>query len=337
MNPRLLSAVVFGMLSGAAVAADAPLKAGLIDAHGEHVVLVVETLSPDAHYAAGWTVHPKKGKPAVKWSDYGKEGDDFRDTYCDTEDYVVTDVIVDLTRKAVVTTLQFTEPYFTGKGHGNLQTAFGPETNGHRYVLALSDSKWEPLDVVLVDLKPDGATQSELKKPLDAAVQKIIKKNAKEYATSYAFFNLPELGLLTGFSDPETIRVPFTSEIPKGEAKNYSGTVLLKLSSGSAHPVATVGEVKLGESQPDTLKDNPRLVAADAELNSAYTNLRNQLKGPAKAKLLEEQRAWLKDRDNQVSVSESEEQQLLISSRYTHDDILLRLTKERTAVLESRL
>src|SRR5213079_1431158 len=99
-------------------AKDGPLPEGLIELHGDHAVLIGGSQSADGRYAMGWTVRPKKGKSPVKWSDYGKEGTNFRDDYCDNEDYVVTNVVVDLERRAIAATLPFGDPYFQSKGHG---------------------------------------------------------------------------------------------------------------------------------------------------------------------------------------------------------------------------
>ena len=336
--PALLALGAFARI---AFADDAPIEAGLLELHGEHVGLVEGTASADGRYAAGWTVHPKKGKPPVKWAQYGKEGSSFFEDYFDNEGYVVEDVIVDLSRHAIVATLQFKEPYFNGKNHGSLQVIFGPESDGHRYAIALSDSKWEPNDVVLVDLAAEGATQADVRKTLDAAVLKYIrgKRSPKGYTTDYQLFSLPELGVLTGFADATTMRVPFSSCIPKEEdVPNYAGTVLLRFATDKGHPHAEAGEVRENDGNPNPTADDPRIVAADKELNAAYAALRTKLDAASKTKLVAEQRAWIKERDEKIANlgAANTDKTFVNNPRIAADRLLLKLTQERTAALRAR-
>ena len=195
---KSISTFLFAALTAAAFGKDEPIPAGQIELHDDHAVLIGGSQSADGRYAVGWTVHPKKGQPPVKWSDYHKEGANFLEDYCDNEGYVVTNVIVDLPRRVIAATLPFTDPYFGGKNHGGLAAIFGPERDGRRFAIALSDSKWNPEDVALVDLGPDGASSSDLLKILNAAVDKYIgsqvdgKKHIdpEAYATDYRLFEL---------------------------------------------------------------------------------------------------------------------------------------------------
>ena len=321
-------------------AANTPTEAGLFDFGGEHVGLVEGTLSADGRYAAGWTVYPKKGRPPVDWSQYGKDGFDFREAYIESDGYTVTDVIVDLPKRVIAAKLQFTEPYFGGKNHGALEVVFGPEQDGHRYAIVLSDSKWEPNDVVLVDLAAGGATQTDIRKLLDDAVLKYVrgKHSPKGYVTDYPIFSLPETGLITGFADAVNVRVPFGSGIPKDETTPaYNGTVHLRLSTENGHPRAEVVDVRPTAESPNPVEDDPRIVAADKELNAAYTALRTRLDAAGKAKLLTEQRAWIKERDEKVAAASAgpADKSPLANPRFAADRLLLKLTQERTAVLRS--
>jgi uncharacterized protein YecT (DUF1311 family) len=335
-----LSAVFVAHL---ALAAGKPIEVGLMKVQGVPVVLVEGTLSSDGRFAGGWTVDAKKGKPPVKWSDYGKEGTSFAADYMDTPDYVITDVIVDLERKVIAAKLQFTEPYITGKNHGALQIAYGPDVEGHRFAVALSDSKWEPNDVVLVDLADTGSVQADVRKTLDAAVAAFVrahnKKGASGYTSDYQLFSLPEIGLLTGFADGATVRVPFISQVPKSDtAPVFSGTVLLHLSTEKGHPHAVPGEVHQSKKDPEAVADDPRVAAADKELNAAFAALRGKLDNSGKAKLVAEQRDWLKQRDDKVAAlaTANSDKTYVDNPRIAADRLLLQLTKERTAQLRAR-
>lgn len=331
----------------AASAGDALIPGGHIELQGDHAVLVAGSLSADGRYAAGWTVHPKKGQAPVKWGDFDKEDNSFREDYVWNDGYAVTNVIVDLTRRAIAATLPFHDPYFGGKNHGGLQVVFGPERDGHRFAIALSDGKWSPYDAVLVDLAAEGATSTDILKILDAGVDKYIASQSnpkkrlspEDYATDYRLSELPNLGLLTGFSDAETVRIPFNSEVPKSmEARAFEGTVLLRLSRGKGKPQAEAGEVREYKGKPESTQDEPHVAAADRELNAVYAAARNALTAAGKAKLLEEQRAWIEDREAQVAA-----RRVLVleeggasNPRFATDELLLKLTRERTEKLRAQ-
>lgn len=340
---KLSLLVLLALAAGAhfAVAAEAPVDAVPINVKGERITLVEGTLSADGRYAAGWTVIPKKGQRPVDWSKRDKEDSRFYEDYIENKGYSVVDMIVDLPRRAIGATLAFTDPYFGGKNHGDLHAVFGPERDGHRYALALSAGKWEPRDVVLLDLAADGATQSDVRKVLDEAVAKYIRtqRNPKGYTTDYMIYRLPEIGLVTGFSDATTVRVPFVSTIPKDEVSpSFNGTVQLRLSMEKGRPHAEAGEVRATGDEPDPVTDDPRVVAADKELNAAYTALRARLDAAGKTRLQTEQRAWIKERNDRIieATNEGSDKPLANNPRFAADRLLLRLTTERTAALRAR-
>jgi uncharacterized protein YecT (DUF1311 family) len=333
--------ILLPSFAAVAFAADKPLtEPHFIEVHGEHIKLVENTLSPDGHYAAGWTVAPKKGKPPVQWKEYSAENNNFIDDYLDNESYVVTDVIVDLKHNSIASRLQFKEPFYDRKGHGALEVLYGPEKDGHRYAIALSDSKWCALDVVLVDLGPDGSSQADIHKLLDGTALDYVRRKEKHmsggYMCDYQLFSLPELGLRTGFADFSTVRVPFSATIPK--ESGYGGTILLRLSTKNGKPHAESGEVHESPEQVDPITDDPRIVTADKELNAVYTALRNKLDKAGKAKLVAEQRDWIKDRDTKVAnLGLDGSGKLFIDNlRVGRDRLLLQLTKERTEELRAR-
>ncbi|MEI9895578.1 MAG: lysozyme inhibitor LprI family protein [Chthoniobacter sp.] len=217
-----------------------------------------------------------------------------------------------------------------------------PGTMATAYAIALSDSKWEASDVVLVDLADDGATQTDIHQTLDGAVLAYIRAHQKHtggYATDYQLFSLPEIGLLTGFSDAATVRVPFSSEVPKSDSmRGYSGTLLLHLSTEKGHPRAEPGPIRETKGNPDPAVDDPRLAEADKELNVAYAAVRSKLDAAGKAKLVAEQREWIRQRDLSVAgLSANNAQDSPVANpRIAADRLLLQLTKERTAALRAR-
>ena len=341
------ASVFFFTLITAVFGKGEPMRAGLIELQGEHAVLVAGSQSADARYAAGWTVRPKKGQVPVKWENFEKEDNSFREDYVWNDNYVVTNVIVDLARQAIAVTLPFSDPYFGGKNHGGLHTVFGPERDGRRFAIVSSDGKWNSHDVAVVDLEGDRAIAADILKVLNAAVDKYIstqsnatkRLNPEDYATDYRLFELPELGLLTGFSDAETVRIPFSSEVPKAaEARAFAGTILLRLSRDKSGPRAGAGEVREYDKDPDPTQDDPRVAATDKELNAAYAAARKALNAAGKANLLEEQRAWIKERDERLSALHLKYQETptIANPRIEKDRLLLQLTQERTAALRRR-
>lgn len=341
VKPLSLVILFPALVTLAASAAEVPLvEADFIDVHGEHIKLVENTMSPDGRYAAGWTVVPKKGKPAVDWKQWHAENNSFYDDYLDNQDYTVTDVIVDLAKKSVAARLQFKSPYFDSKGHGALEIVYGPVKDGHRYALALSDSKWSALDVNLIDIGPEGSTQADIHKLLDETAlgyaRKQGKKKTGDYACDYQLFSLPELGLRTGFFDYDKIRVPVVAAVPK-EGGGLSGTIQLKLSTANGKPKAEPGEVRETPGDVDPATDDPRIVAADGELNSVYKEVQAKLDKAGKAKLVAEQRLWLKNRDTLVAnvTLEHTDKSFVNNPRIAQDQKLLELTRKRIEELKA--
>lgn len=340
MRSHLLATIT---LLSHAFAQDASSEAGLFKLGSEHVYLVAGSISADGRYAAGCTVRPKKGQPPVKWETFGKEDGVHLADYDEDPNSPLVNVIVDLQRHEVVATLKFTTPYFPGKNHGAFHVVFGPEQNGHRFALAVSGGKWEPNDLVAVELGPESATQTEVLKALRAAVDKSlrtkVRSTAERYVHDFWLHSIPETGLVTGFAGAGSVRVPFVSQIPKSEsAPTFEGTVLLRLSSTKSGPKVDVGEVILQKDdsrEPDPTQDDPRLAAADKELNTAYAALRAKLSAPARKELQDEQRAWIADRDQKVQEAGSAGMKL-VSPRHVADHLLLKLTTERTAILRAR-
>jgi uncharacterized protein YecT (DUF1311 family) len=205
------------------------------------------------------------------------------------------------------------------------------------------------MEVALVDLSPGGATQTDIQKTLDGAVMAYVKAHHKHaeasaaeilarhrplgYATGYELSMLPEIGLLTGFSDATTVRVPFG-----WVESDLSGVILVHLSMKKGQPRAEPGKITETKDAPDPVHDDPRLAAADKELNAAYTALRSKLDTAGKAKLVAEQREWLQQRDHSVAELSANyaNEEPVNSPRIASDRLLLQLTKERTAALLAR-
>ena len=144
---------------------------------------------------------------------------------------------------------------------------------------------------------------------------------------------------MTGFADAETVRIPFNSQIPKAEGTRFfQGTVQLRLSREKGKPHAEVVEVRESKGDPDPVQDHPQVAAADKDLNAAYTAARNLLNAAGKAKLLEEQRAWIKDRDERLQALRAKlaETALIVNPRFETDRLLLQLTQERAAALRGK-
>lgn len=320
-----------------ATAAETVREAGVLNLNGEHVRLIRGTRSADGRYVGACTIRADKGKPPVDWDGIAKREKGVSE-YTDEEGYKVSNVIVDLERRTVVARLDFIDPYFPGKNHGGFGVAYGPEKNGRRFILVGSAGKWEPNDIRLVELNPGGAKQIDLLKLLNPAAAKHVAKvrgSAKHYVLDYWITELPEAGLLTGFSDATTLRLPCIAQVPKEENPAVNAIVELRLAPG---PRAEVVSVRPSEAMlPEPAEDNPLVAAADKELNAAYAALRNKLDPAAKAQLLEEQRAWMQNRDGSIQVSAGNDgDDELANPRFAKDRRLLQVTRERTAALRAK-
>ncbi len=333
MKPLLLSLIA---LTSVTTAAEPVRQAGVMNINGERVRLISGTRSADGRYAGACTIRPDKGKPPVDWDGIAKRERGVSE-YAGEEGYKLGNVIVDLERGAIAVRLDFSDPYFPSKNHGGFGVAYGPEKDGRRFILAGSAGKWEPKDIRLVELSQAGAKQIDLLKILNPATAKHVAKvrgSAKRYVSDYWITELPEAGLLTGFSDATTLRVPCIAQIPIQEAPTVEAIVELRLTPG---PHAEVVSVRPSKAMPpEPAEDHPLVAAADKELNTAYAALRDKLDAAGKAQLLEEQRGWMQSRGEKIEASLDDGDDELANPRFARDRGLLRVTRERTAALRAK-
>lgn len=324
-------------ITAMATSAEPVREAGVLDLNGEHVRLLRGSRSADGRYAGACAISAAKGKPPVDWDGIAK-GEKAVGEYVDEEGYRVSNVIVDLERRVIAARLAFDDPYFPGKNHGGFGIAYGPEKDGRRFILAGSAGKWEPNGIRLVELGPSGARQTDLLKILNPPAARHVAKvrgDASHYVLDYWITELPETGLLTGFADATTLRVPCIAQVPKQDDPSVDAVIELRLSPGPRIEVVAVQPAKA--MPPEPTEDNPQVAAADKELNAAYATLRGKLDAAAKTQLVEEQRAWMQKRDGDIQTLPGEDGgDAMANPRFARDRSLLQLTRERTAELRAR-
>lgn len=189
-----------------------------------------------------------------------------------------------------------------------------------------------------MELSPEDAKQIDLLKILNPAAAKHVAKmrgSAKRYVLDYWITELPEAGLLTGFADATTLRVPCIAQVPKQENPVVNAIVELRLTAG---PRAEVVSVRPSETMPpEPAEDNPQVAAADKELNAAYAALHSKLDAAAKTQLIEEQREWMQSRAGRIeALPGADGGDELANPRFARDRGLLQVTRERTAILQAK-
>lgn len=325
------------VLATRAISAEPPSEAGVFDVGGERVRLIGGTLSADGRYVGACAIHADPGKPPVDWEGIAKSERGVVE-YVDEEGYKLSNVIVDLERRAIVVRLESSDAYFPNKNHGSFSLAYGPEKDGRRFILVGNAGKWEPSDIRLVEIGEGGAKQIDLLKILNSEVTKHVAKkrgSAERYVLDYWISGLPELGLLSGFANATTLRVPSIAQVPKDEeSPSVQASVELRLGPG---PQAEVVSIRSTETvTPEPAQDHPEVAAADKELNAAYAELRGKLDAAGKERLREEQREWIQSRDSQFGELLHAGIEGLANPRYAADISLRRITLERAAKLLSQ-
>jgi hypothetical protein len=316
------------------VAADATAQtdARWIEIGSDKVVIVRDSLSADGRNALAWTVDSSE---SVDWSLLEKDVDRFYEQYDLKAIWVVN-----LADKKKVGSLGDKGGYVRPGSHRTLSVVWGPAENGRRFALAAYQWKWGTDTLLLLDVGADDCRFTQIGDVLDEAIEAQIKRAKPRptgpFDSTYLLTGLPELGKKTGFSDPNTVGLPFVTKDRKKDTTISEGILTLKLVRAGDGPAANVVRLTPGPLPDDPFSESARLAKADRELNAIYAALIKRLNSSARATLKSEQRAWIEQRDRQAdeavrAKSNSE------NARIVRDRILRRLTEERSTELRKRL
>ena len=321
----------------------------LIDLGGLKAAIFNGTESKDGLYAIGWTLIPadKKSKP-VDWSLWDKKNPDsenawkFLDHY-DWNDgdhpnapYELVNCVVDLGHKKILE-LPTEFPGMAQSAHGYVEVSWGPAGKGRRYAIVQSEGRFYTANLWLVVIDPTGMRQIELA-PLLAkqALQIVRDKRPRAHLPAY------EEGVMLGErgTDKREISfhaqsadIPFDADVPKygDDTSEVKGWITVRL------PEATIEKSWSNTPLYDAFVNDPALAKADRELNQVYAALLQKLKPAARQDLKEEQRDWIRQRDNDATDAVLNADDTDEKPSVTRAKSLLKSTLERVAELKERL
>jgi lipoprotein NlpI len=266
--------------------------------------LIAGTGTSDGRFALAWTLRPLKGSEPVDWTLLGQDREKFRDNYSDEEQYFVEILVVDQVSKKSLATLKLAESWsLPGVDHEALVARWGPrDRDGRRFAIVNCDRKWNPQDLVLIEITGETVSQRTLLAPLNEAVLNFAAKQnggrpasaTKNYVVEYPIFDLPELGRQKGFSDPNQLWLPFEASPSRDSGKGpvYSGVLHLHLADQPDGPVATIqGSPIFSVSQTEEpVSTDERFLDEDHRLNQVYEALRIGLTPGERERLKKEER-----------------------------------------------
>jgi uncharacterized protein YecT (DUF1311 family) len=312
-------------------------------------VLFHDTTSKDGRYAVGWTIRPtKKGLAPVDWSGVASEDPSkVLDGYdCGNDElpgpYEIVDFVVDL-KSGKTLALPTDFPNYSGKNRGYYATAaaWSEEAGGRRYGLVQNNARFFTHDFWLVCMDHAGMRQVEISSILEKKVNHILQDLRPVTADGYGAFYLVNENTSDAGNGRRAVfhgalaDVPFEADIPKSLTADSAvdGTITLRLADGE------VVRVSSDSARIDPFKRNTALKKADAELNSSYQALLRKLPPTARENLKQEQRIWLKTRNEEAQWAIHGASSRVEDEGYERamEKSLLKSTKTRTAELNARL
>ena len=262
-----------------------------------------ETVSPDGAYALAWGPVAKKKTDAASFTEVPYADEAFDENSSDN----VENYLIDAEAGTVIAAIPEFE-YFCGpklrKNRGGLEIGWSPDG---RNALAIYNGRWGSEAVAWIAARARKTVN--VQKQLEDAFRSVLRKKEPKLAgiSSINFSEpvIPREGLLI---------VNASGTIPKEEDTEAYQLKFKITGSGEQVRFHLMKERTMKESYT-TFGDDP-----EAELNEVYGRLRAKLPGTRRAALLNEQRKWLKLREEM-----------------TNDDCKTRFTKYRIIELRVRL
>jgi uncharacterized protein YecT (DUF1311 family) len=315
---------------------------GPVDCGTNKVVPFSDCVSPDGHYAVGWTLYPKdpSAKP-VDWSlwksdqvlDFLGRYDTFLDD--DIPSYLVANYVIDLQTKHLLN-LPCNNPYIPQENHAFLQVFWSELQGSTRYALVQNDERFYTDNLWLVTIDQTGMRQIDLAKRIETAVEPIVReKMPLDYDDYGTFFNLCTGGSKSPAVYQETqVVIPFLSSVPKSNSdKDVTGTIIVRLSDGAIIKAAS------DTKRDDPLNDVPELAKADQLLNHVFSTLSKKLDSVGQKELKQEQLGWIQQRneDARQQALQVDDGDNVSEVEAARNKALLQSIQDRTKELQKRL
>jgi hypothetical protein len=304
-----------------------------IEIGSDKAVIARDSKSADGRNALAWTVD---SNDPVDWSLLEKDPNRFNEQY-----EVKAIWVINLADKKKVGAVGDTGGYVRPGSHRTLSVAWGPlSDNGRRFALAAYQWKWGTDTLLLLDVGTDDCRSAQIGPVLDKAIEAQIKRTKPKqhgpFDSTYLLPGLPELGKKTGFSNPATVGLPFTTKDRNQDATVSEGILTLKLVRAGEGPTASVVKLSPGPFPDDPFSESARLAKADRELNAIYSAVLKRLDPSQQNALRTEQRAWVERRDRQAdeAVRDKSDSE---NARIVRDRVLRTLTEERSVELRNQL
>lgn len=225
----------------------------------EPAALLEGTASADGRLAVIFTARKKNLKPA-KWPSIIPEVS-VNGTSVLEEDgaYVTENWIVspkEKKRLGLVSSKEETYlPHHDGRNHCDLSVLWGPDQEGWHYGVLNYTGRWGCNDIFFVNCDGEKAYATSMRALLNRHATKLLtaqKKDPARFEIMYELLGAVNPEESATVSDPLTLRLVFTAQVPKSEedADYAEGTITLKLSrdeKGSS--TATVLSVKPGRAE----------------------------------------------------------------------------------------
>jgi len=327
---------LFFLLVALSAWADNVTSKRVVDAGSSKAVVFEETVSPDGHYAVGWTILPRNKSKPVDWSLWDPEEpskliDSYvdPDAYQDKGDYELINCLIDLKGKKLLE-LPTDDPDYPRKNRGYIVTYWKPTGQGTRYALVESDARYSTENLWLIRIDSAGMHQTDLAKEMQKAVDPVVEEKRPianhGYETTFSLSPDDATHTVPVVFNDSTVTIPFSSDIPKfgDENSEVDGTVIIKL------PEGTVQKASSPTPRDDPFKDMPELAKADHELNLIYSQLSQKLSPKQRAELKQDQLVWIAQRDTDANTA-------LSNSRDDRNKSLLKSTQDRLKDLQDRL
>ncbi len=217
-------------LTGRAAALD-PDDGGLVDCGSEKVAVFAGTVSPDGHYAFGWTLRPARNKTPVNWTGYDPEylfG--WLQAYLPPNEdpdpeYQLVNGVVDL-RAHRFTLLNSRDPYRPHKNHADMGVAWSHGSQSGKFAVVNIDARFNTLDLWLIETSDTGFHVVDLLNPAEKSAQRFIRQHSSWNSLSVTFGDV-------SFKHGEAM-IDFGGEVPKMEDGPFiEGTVHVALPAGT--------------------------------------------------------------------------------------------------------
>jgi hypothetical protein len=235
----------------------------------EAAAVLENSTSPDGRIAVLFTARKKNLKPAnwpVIIPDVAVSATEVQ---ASEEDYTTENWIVSLGEKKRLGMVRSKAPDFMAF-HGGLNNRYfsalwGPEQEGWRYGLLNYTGRWGCTEILLANCDGEAANLMSIRGVLDTAARKFLTARHKKtagLAIGYELLDVVKPAESVVVSDPLTMRVIFTAQVPKSDDA-AEGTMRVKLArdpKGVAS--ATVLSVKAGREEAEAVPPAPAPVVA---------------------------------------------------------------------------